>query len=354
MDRALHGRACGIQVRRLPCDGQDERLGSGQTATNGAATLNTIVVENLHKTYRGGLRRPSVPALVDVSLTIQPGEAFGIIGPNGAGKTTFLGCLLGFLRADSGRISIDGRSTDDPSIRAQTGFLPERLIFDRWMTGREYVAFHHALAKLPAATRRTDVDAALERIGLAEAGRKRVAKFSRGMLQRLGMAQALLGAPRLLFLDEPASGLDPEGVVLFRTLLLEAKQRGATVVVNSHHLDEVERVCDRVAFVRAGRVEAIETQSAGAALSRVVRVRIAKTWTPERWAGEGLATAATKAGARMLDVAPPDARFEVADDAGAARLLAELVRAEVPVIEATPDGSRLERLFTGGQRGAGR
>ncbi|HEX7078438.1 MAG TPA: ABC transporter ATP-binding protein [Candidatus Eisenbacteria bacterium] len=287
-----------------------------------------------------------------MSLAIRAGEAFGIIGPNGAGKTTLLGCLLGFLRPDAGRIRIDGKPVDDPSIRAVTGFLPERLIFDRWMTGREFLSFHHALARLPAATRRADVDTALLRIGLADAGRKRVAKYSRGMLQRLGMAQALIGAPRLIYLDEPASGLDPEGVLLFRGLLLELKQRGATIVLNSHHLDEVERVCDRVAFVRVGKVEAIETPSAGASLARVLRVRVAAGWAWDAGGRDRLSARATAAGARLLDAAPPDARFEVPDDAGAARLLAELVRAEVPVIEASPDGSRLERLFAGAKPGA--
>ena len=324
----------------------------GTFREQGVASLNTIVVEGLHKTYRGGLLRRSVPALADVSLSIRAGESFGIIGPNGAGKTTLFGCLLGLLRPDSGRIEIDGKPPDDLSVRAVTGYLPERLILNRWMNGRELLSFHHALAKQPAATRRSDVEAALGRIGLSEAGGKSVAKYSRGMLQRLGMAQALIGSPRILFLDEPASGLDPEGVLLFRSLLLDLKQRGATVVLNSHHLDEVERVCDRVAFVRAGRVEAIETPSAGEALARVLRVRIAKTWAAERWASDGLGSAATRAGATMLEATPPDARFAVADDAGAARLLAELIRAEVPVIEATPEGNRLERLFTEGKPGA--
>jgi ABC-2 type transport system ATP-binding protein len=291
------------------------------------------------------LLRRNVPALNGVSLTIRAGEAFGIIGPNGAGKTTLFGCLLGLLRPDSGRITIDDMPVDDIAIRAVTGFLPERLIFDRWMTGREYLAFHHALARLSSATRRSDVDMWLERIGLSGAATKVVRKYSRGMLQRLGMAQALLGAPQILFLDEPASGLDPEGVLLVRSLLLEQKRRGATVLLNSHHLDEVERVCDRVAFVREGRVEAIETPTAGAALARVIRVRVARTWAPELWIGPWLAAVANRVAARLVETTPPVARFEVGDDDGAARLLAELIRSEVPVVEATPDGSQLERLF---------
>src|SRR5512134_1604203 len=116
------------------------------------APMTGIQVEGLSKTYRRGLAGERVRALVDVSLTIAPGEAFGIIGPNGAGKTTFLGCLLGFLRPDSGRITIDGHAPDDLAIRAVTGYLPERLVLDRWMNGQQFLAYHHALARLPAAT----------------------------------------------------------------------------------------------------------------------------------------------------------------------------------------------------------
>ena len=308
--------------------------------------MSGIVVEGLSKTYRRGLVGERVRALVDVSLAIAPGEAFGIIGPNGAGKTTFLGCLLGFLRPDAGRITIDGHAPDDLAVRAATGYLPERLVLDRWMNGREFLAYHHALARLPSAGRAAEVDAALERVGLGgEAGQRAIRRYSRGMLQRLGLAQAMLGRPRYLFLDEPASGVDPAGVVLFRRLLSELKQRDVTVILNSHQLDQVERVCDRVAFVRGGKVEAIETVAAGAGHARVLRVRAADGAIGTRVTSEQLAALATAAGASLHDVDPPEARFTVADDAAAARLLQALIGAGVPVAEATPEESRLERLF---------
>jgi ABC-2 type transport system ATP-binding protein len=302
-----------------------------------------IVVESLTKTYRSALGGTGVRALDGVSLTIAPGEVFGIIGPNGAGKTTLFGCLLGFLRPDSGRVTIDGHAPDDLAVRAITGYLPERLVLDRWMTGLDFLRYHHALALLPAATRRADCAAALERVGLEPAaGMRTIRGYSRGMLQRLGLAQALLGHPRHLFLDEPASGVDPAGVVLFRRLLGDLKGSGATVLLNSHQLDQVERVCDRVAFVKGGRVEAIETLSAGAAIARVVRVR----WA----AGAGvadtaLAEAATGAGATLVSRNNAEARFSVSDDAASARLMASLVAAGVPVTEVAPEESRLERLF---------
>src|SRR5438034_6096464 len=144
--------------------------------------MPVIVVEQLVKTFHAG----RVRALDGVSLTLEPGEAIGIIGPNGAGKTTLFGCLLGFLRPDAGRITIDGRAPDDLANRGGTGYLPERLVMDRWMTGLDFTAYHHALARLPAASRRADTKVALERVGLdREVGSKPIRSYSRGMLQRL-------------------------------------------------------------------------------------------------------------------------------------------------------------------------
>ena len=302
-----------------------------------------IVVEDLSKTYRRGLAGEQIRALAGVSLAIAPGEAFGIIGPNGAGKTTLLGCLLGFLRPDSGRVTIDGHDPDDLAVRTVTGYLPERLVMDRWMNGHDFLAYHHALARLPASRRASDVEAALERVGLDPlAAARAIRSYSRGMLQRIGLAQALLGEPRYVFLDEPASGVDPAGVILFRRLIGELRQRGATVVLNSHQLDQVERVCDRVAYVSKGRVEAIETMNAGATAARVLRVRWTAATQPT---SEQLAAHAAYAGAVLREAGASEARFEARDDATSARLLNSLVTAGIPVAEATPEESRLERLF---------
>jgi ABC-2 type transport system ATP-binding protein len=313
--------------------------------------MDGIRIESLTKTFRAG----RVRALDGVSLEIASGEVFGIIGPNGAGKTTLLGCLLGFLHPDSGTIAVDGREPDDLAIRAVTGYLPERLNLDRWMSGLDFLAYHHALARLPAARRTADSEAAFARVGLdREAGTRPIRRYSRGMLQRLGLAQALLGEPRYVFLDEPASGVDPAGVVLFRRLLGEVRARGATVVLNSHQLDQVERVCDRVAFVKQGRVEAMETLHAGATLARVLRVRSTAGAIGGTVAREVLERAAARAGAELREVAPPLARFVVGDDEGAARLVDELVAARVPVAEITPEEGRLERLFLEGEPPGGR
>ncbi len=309
-------------------------------------SLSTIVVEDLVKTYRRGFAGPgtAVRALDGVSLEVRPGESLGIIGPNGAGKTTLLGCLLGFLTPDSGRVTIDGLPPDDLAVRAGTGYLPERLVLDRWMSGLDFLRYHHALARAGAVGRDAECRALLERVGLEPAaGDRRVASYSRGMLQRLGLAQALIGRPQRLFLDEPISGVDPGGVALFRRILSDLRAEGVTLVINSHQLDEVERVCSRVVFVQRGRLEAMDTAVAGAAHARLLRVRLAALARPERAALEALAA---RAGARFQTWDAPDARFVVDDDAGATRLLAALIEGGVPVVEAVAEEGRLERLFT--------
>ena len=311
--------------------------------------MPAIVVENLVKSYSRGMGGIGgrVTALAGVSLTFEPGETVGIIGPNGAGKTTLLGCLLGFLRPDSGTLSIDGRAVDDLAIRAATGYLPERLVLDRWMSGMAFMHYHHALARLPEGTREQDCQALLDRVGLdREAAGRRVGRYSRGMLQRLALAQALIGNPRFLYLDEPISGVDPAGIVTFREILSGLSASGSTVIINSHQLAEVERVCHRVVFVKQGKVEAMETTRAGASHARVLRVRLSTEQAVPP--AERLTAIAAEAGADYRGWSAPDARFAVADDAGATRLLAALLAAGVAVTEASPEEGRLERLFTGG------
>lgn len=217
-----------------------------------------IKIDNLVKTYGHGRTR----ALDGVSLEIADGEVFGLIGPNGAGKTTLMGCLLTLLRPTSGSIEIFGHPPGSLQVKEQSAFLPERPNFDAWMTARQFMNYHHMLAKLPHAKSKEDVEKALKTVELDPAAwDRRIKKFSRGMLQRLGLAQMLLGNPRLCFLDEPGSGMDPIGANLLRKLLLSWKKNNVTVVLNSHHLDEVERVCDRVAFIKGGRIQQIEELS---------------------------------------------------------------------------------------------
>lgn len=297
-----------------------------------------ISVENVSKTY-GRLGR-RVRALDGVSLEVVPGETLGLIGPNGAGKTTLLSCLLGFLKPDSGRITIEGRSPDDLAVRARTGYLPERLGFDRDLPGHAFLAHHWRLAGGDPKQATTESVAAADRVGLAQDVLKRPLKtYSRGMLQRIGLAQALLREPQLLFLDEPASGTDPVGVGLVRQRILEAKARGATIILNSHQLAEVERVCDRIVFLSEGKIVRSETLSGQAPSRRRGRIRVP---------GERLIDASAILAAESLQPeAEPDGslRFSVSSDEDMARAVRALTLAGVPVYEAKVS-AELEELFS--------
>jgi ABC-2 type transport system ATP-binding protein len=215
--------------------------------------MSGIHVRTLTKAY-GRLR-----VLHGIDLDVEPGEVVGLIGPNGAGKTTLMSCVIGFLRADGGEVSIDGRASDEIDIRRRTGFVPERMNFDRRASGRAFLRYMAKLAEVPRAEVNARVDALLERLGLADAGKRLLGQYSRGMLQRIGMCQALMREPDFLFLDEPTSGLDPNGVFLVRDLIAEQKRRGAAVLLNSHQLAEVEKVCDRVVFLNKGVIALAET-----------------------------------------------------------------------------------------------
>ena len=295
-----------------------------------------IVVDNVSKTF--GRR---TKALDGVSLEIARGETVGLIGPNGAGKTTLLSCLLGFLRPDSGTIRIEGLPVDDLSIRARTGYMPERLGFDRDLTGADFLAFHWRLAGGEPGRTAAEVSAAAARVGLAaDALHRKLRTYSRGMLQRIGVAQATLRDPDLLFLDEPASGTDPLGVVTVRDRILEAKRRGATIVLNSHQLPEVERVCDRVVFIDHGRLTHSETLTGQAASRRRLTIRVAPADAAR--AVEVLAAAGLPAesdGTGQL-------RLAGGSEEDASRSVKALALADVAVLEVR-SSAELEELFRG-------
>ena len=299
-----------------------------------------IAVQAVSKTYGRFGRR--VQALDGVALEVARGETVGLIGPNGAGKTTLLSCLLGFLRPDRGTITVDGRAPDDLAVRARTGYLPERLGFDRELPGRAFLAFHWRLAGGERERVGTEVEAAADRVGLdREALSRPLRGYSRGMLQRIGLAQALLREPAILFLDEPASGTDPRGVSLVRDRILEAKARGATIVLNSHQLPEVERVCDRVAFLEGGRVTKTETLRGDEATRRRGLLRVPAARLEE--------TTNALQGEAFTPRADPDGsiRFVVGSDEDMARAIRAVALAGIPIYEARVS-AELEELFSPG------
>ena len=196
-------------------------------------------------------------AVDGVSFTVERGQVVGLLGPNGAGKTSVIKMLLGLVRPDAGEVLLLGRPAQDPRARARVGYLPELFRYQPWLTAAEVLALHVRLAgaDVPAEDRRESLRA----VGLAARAGDRVGGFSKGMQQRLGLAVALVARPELVVLDEPTSALDPVGRADVRDLLLELKERGVAVLLNSHLIGEVERVCDRVVILDKGRVAASGT-----------------------------------------------------------------------------------------------
>ena len=207
-----------------------------------------IETENLRKEFG-----PRV-AVKGLTLQVQAGEVFGFLGPNGAGKTTFIKMMLGLVKPTSGQAHMLGLPAGSTAARAKTGFLPEHFRFHDWLTAEEFLALHGQLYGMPGAALKRRSAELLERVGLEEFRRQQLRTFSKGMLQRIGLAQALLNHPELVFLDEPTSGLDPVGRRLVRDVIHELRGSGATVFLNSHLLSEVEITCDRVAFIKHGEV----------------------------------------------------------------------------------------------------
>lgn len=208
-----------------------------------------------------GLRKVfgSKPAVENLSLTVQRGEVFGFLGPNGAGKTTSIKMLLGLITPTAGEASLLGSPPGSPQARARVGFLPEHFRFHEWLTAGEFLELHAELYRVPFPVRRGRISSLLDLVGLAPHAGKKLRQFSKGMLQRIGLAQALLNEPELVILDEPTSGLDPVGRRLVRDIIRDLRQGGTTVFLNSHLLSEVEITCDRVAFIKHGEVLHIST-----------------------------------------------------------------------------------------------
>lgn len=190
-----------------------------------------------------------------LTLTVPPGEVFGFLGPNGAGKSTTVKMLLGLVLPSGGEVRVLGGSPQQAEIRARLGFLPEQFRFQTWMTGEEFLNFHGRLAGMKADELRARIPQVLEVVGLGGRGGEQLSGYSKGMLQRCGLAGAILARPQLVFLDEPTSALDPIGRVEVREIIERLRAEGVAVFLNSHLLSEVEQVCDRVAFVRQGRVQ---------------------------------------------------------------------------------------------------
>lgn len=325
---------------------------------------NGITASNLTKVFKGGSgfklgklnlrldRRKKIKALDSLFLEVSPGESFGLIGPNGAGKTTFLSILLGYLRPDEGEVLIDGLSPNTIGAKRLIGYLPERLNFDHWMSGFEFLEYHHALAEQPVAKRKSDIEEFLQNVALEPKMWSTPLKtYSRGMLQRLGLAQALIGKPKYLLLDEPASGIDPRGIILIKKILSQLKEQGLTLLLNSHQLDQVEHICDRVAFLESGKITRIEDLRAQVEDPRLLKITFS-TANLERVNATTIEAIARKARAQFVKLENLNATFMVVSNEVAVALIKKLVEEDLPVMEASPLEGRLERLFDSAQTSA--
>jgi ABC-2 type transport system ATP-binding protein len=230
----------------------------GAISSSGVSTPGTgevaIEIKNLVKRYRNMITREWVNAVNDISLDVYQGEIFGFLGPNGAGKTTTIKALLGLIFPDSGVVNVLGHAPGDNDVKAKISYLPESPYFYEHMSAKEIIMFYASLFGLDSRERAKRADYLIDLVGLTSAGTKPLRAFSKGMLQRVGIAQSLINDPKILFFDEPTSGLDPIAHRDIRDLILHLRTEGRTLFLSSHQLSDVELVCDRVSILYRGKI----------------------------------------------------------------------------------------------------
>ncbi len=214
--------------------------------------MNAVEIQDIHKSFPGHWGRGGVYAVKGVSLSIPQGGVYGLIGPNGSGKSTIMKALVGLLAPDAGSCRVFGKPATAAGNRSEIGFLPENPYFYKFLTGAETVRFYGRLCGLRGAELKSRTQELLELVGLTEAADRRLGGYSKGMLQRVGLAQALVQRPRLLVLDEPTAGVDPIGSRAIRDIILNLKEQGMTVFLCSHLLEQVQEICDRVGILYRG------------------------------------------------------------------------------------------------------
>lgn len=302
-------------------------------------TSPAIDIDHLSYDYQAGFwRKRAVRALDGLSLQVAPGEVFGFLGPNGAGKTTTFKILMRMIHPVAGTARILGRPLDDLSMRARIGYLPEQPYFYDYLTAREYLLYSGALTDVPREKRKARAEQLLAQVRLEAHADKQLRGFSKGMLQRLGLAQALINEPEVLFLDEPMSGLDPLGRREVRDLIVSLRAQGTTIFFSSHILTDVESMCDRVAILNRGRL--VEAGKLSEILkSRANEIEVVVS-TSDQQALQSLAALA-------LEIHPTNdgARLRLESDQHLAALLDILHRAGGRLVSINPVRDSLEDLF---------
>jgi ABC-2 type transport system ATP-binding protein len=219
--------------------------------------MNALDIQSVTKIFRGK-RGQRVTALTDLTLSVQSGEVFGFLGPNGAGKSTTIKCLMGLIKATSGSATILGEPIGSAASRRLVGYLPENPAFFDYLTAEEYLIFVGKVFSMTDGVLANRINDVLKMLELWDARKRQMRSYSKGMVQRVGLAQTLLHDPDVFILDEPMSGLDPLGRALVKDIILELKQRGKTVFFSTHIIDDVEKVCDRVGVIQDGTLKAVE------------------------------------------------------------------------------------------------
>jgi ABC-2 type transport system ATP-binding protein len=299
---------------------------------------NIIEIRGFRKVFRVGFLMRKVEAVRNVSLEVRRGEIFGLLGPNGAGKTTTLKAMMSLIRVDQGEIRILGKRVPDRSIYRHIGFLPENPYFYDYLKPLEFLDYQSALYGLPGGVRRKRAAELLQTVGLRDTEKLPLRKFSKGMLQRIGLAQALIGDPKILILDEPMSGLDPIGRKEVRDLLLSLKKKGITILFSSHILSDVESICDRVAIMRKGVVTV--TGDLASLLKVEVRRTTFEVEDPDETVllkMKELSFAHQKVGRSVL--------FEVEGEERKKEVFEALLKADARIVSVVPHRETLEDIF---------
>lgn len=296
-----------------------------------------IQAQGLRKVYRSGFFRRKFVGLEGLDLEVGVGECFGYIGPNGAGKTTTIKLLMGLNFPTAGTATILGEPIGSLAARGKIGYLPERPYFYNYLTAQEFLHFYGSLHGMDRASRERKIDELLPLVHMERARNIQLRKFSKGMLQRVGLAQALINEPQLVILDEPSSGLDPMGRMLIRDIILGLKRKGVTILLSSHILSDVEQVCDRVALIKAGKIQQVATvdELVGHGI-RAVEV-IFDGLPSEVALGLGHGEPIAHAHGRVT--------FEAEDQARANALVRDALEAGAQLVSLQPRRETLEQLF---------
>jgi len=304
--------------------------------------MAAIDILGLEKTYSVGFwRKRPKRALKSLNLSVEDGEVFGFLGPNGAGKTTTLKILMGLVYPSAGSARILGMELNDPLMKAEIGFLPEQPYFYDYLTARELLEYYARLSGVPAKDRSRRVNEMIERVGLKDSASVQLRKFSKGMLQRVGIAQAILHDPKLVFLDEPMSGLDPIGRREVRDLMEQLKNEGKTVFFSTHILSDAEALCDRVGIIHLGELRGV---GAVADLTAGVQGRVELVWQGSTVPASLKALGECHVSGDMARIIVPEGNQDAAVDA--------LRRERLRLVSLTPVRKSLEDYFVSQVKGA--